>query len=716
MLRAESVGLVLSGGGARGIAHVGVIKALEEHGVPIDYVAGTSMGAIVGSLYSCGYTPQQMLNLFTSQLFLNCSNGTIDKNQLYYFYRPEADGSIVSLDFDFRDSVKPSVVGMRANLVNPLPMNIEFLKIYAPYNEACNGDFDRLFVPFRCVYSDVYHKHKVVARCGSLANSVRASMSFPFVYQPIKMDGVLAYDGGIYDNFPVDVMKDDFAPDFIIGVSVSVPDTKPERDNIYSQLSDMIIQDNNYSLSEKEGIKIQVPVKQFGVLDFTKAQEIFDIGYKTGLAMVDSVKRRVASRISYADLQQRRDSFSRRVPPLIFDSVAINVNNDSGGYRHLLASDFCGDTLSIDRVGQAYYDVISTGRFAALMPTLERKDSCNILRLDARGKGRFSVGGGGWLTTSVNSMLYARVGFSSLGKQFVRLSLGGWFGQSYGAMRFSSEILFPSALPASLQLEGVLSRKLYYNKPLMFYDSGGKNVASQRESYLRLTAAVGLRRWGRALLGIGYAHDADRYQLTERYNTLKIRAGVESNTLDNEYYPTVGREMRFICDMRRISSNGIHTSFNLSALWRQYIRSGNNFAFGIYLDGKASFGPLWGSYHGALMRSSLFEPLPSMSCLLNLPYRADSYLAGGINPVWKPMDRLQFRGDLYLFMPFRDIKRGIADEAVYRGWCRRASVVAQLTGVINLSFAQVSTYLNYLSPGRWGVGVSAGIFFSPPRF
>lgn len=198
----ETVGLVLSGGGAKGIAHVGVIKALEENEIPIDYVAGTSMGAIVGSLYSCGWSPEKMLDLFTSQDFRDWSTGTISKKNVYYFSTPAPSPEWVSLNINFKDSTDIFGQIIPTSLINPIPMNLEFLKLYSPYTEQCGENFNNLFVPFRCVTSDVYHKHKIVCSSGSLGDAVRASMSFPLVFKPIEMDGVLVYDGGIYDNFP----------------------------------------------------------------------------------------------------------------------------------------------------------------------------------------------------------------------------------------------------------------------------------------------------------------------------------------------------------------------------------------------------------------------------------------------------------------------------------------------------------------------------------
>ena len=175
----ETVGLVLSGGGAKGIAHVGVIKALEDNDIPIDCIAGTSMGAIVGSLYSCGWSPERMLDFFCTPDFIEWSTGTISKDHIYYYDQPTPTPDWVTLNLSFRKKESlPSQI-IPTSLISPLPMNIEFLNLYGPYSEQCGENFNRLFVPFRCVASDVYHKHKVVFSQGSLGDAVRASMSFP---------------------------------------------------------------------------------------------------------------------------------------------------------------------------------------------------------------------------------------------------------------------------------------------------------------------------------------------------------------------------------------------------------------------------------------------------------------------------------------------------------------------------------------------------------
>ena len=132
-LQAQTVGLVLSGGGAKGIAHIGIIKALEENNVPIDYVAGTSMGAIVGAWYAMGYTPDEMLDLILSEDFNLWSRGIFDKRYVYYFKKPDPTPEIVTFNVALQDSTKFEPHFLPNSLINPFPMNYAFMSIFAPY-------------------------------------------------------------------------------------------------------------------------------------------------------------------------------------------------------------------------------------------------------------------------------------------------------------------------------------------------------------------------------------------------------------------------------------------------------------------------------------------------------------------------------------------------------------------------------------------------------
>lgn len=212
MLPRKKVGLVLSGGGAKGVAHVGVIKVLEEAGIPIDYIAGTSMGAIVGGLYAIGYTTKDLDSLFRSQDWMSLLSDRVPRTDRTFVEKRNMDTYIISLPL-YRDNSMKLPVGVVAgqNVFNMLT------ELTIGYHE--NYDFSRMPIPFSAVAYDMAKGREYVARSGSLPIAIRASMSIPGAFEPVMLDSMCLVDGGIYNNFPADVVKD-MGAEVIIGVDL----------------------------------------------------------------------------------------------------------------------------------------------------------------------------------------------------------------------------------------------------------------------------------------------------------------------------------------------------------------------------------------------------------------------------------------------------------------------------------------------------------------
>ena len=745
----ETVGLVLSGGGAKGIAHVGVIKALEDNEIPFDYVAGTSMGAIVGSLYSCGWSPEQMMALFLSPDFHYWSTGTINKNDVYYFSTPSPSPEWVGLNINFKDSTNIISQIIPTSLVNPIPMNLEFLELYSPYTEQCHENFNDLFVPFRCVTSDIYHKHKIVCKSGSLGDAVRASMSFPLVFKPIEMDGVLVYDGGIYDNFPVDVMREDFHPDFIIGVSVSSADTKPIKGDIYSQLEDMIIQNNDYSLPANEGVKIQVPVLDFGVLDFQQAQTIYEIGYKTGLSMVDSIKKRLPARESTEELAARRKAFAEKTPKVEFDSII--VTGATPGQAKYLKFLFEGkkpgknkpmSPVTLEDVRKGYYRAVTDGKLYNLLPQARfNPDGNNALILEASVKSPWNLGIGGWVTSSTNSFLYLTFGYHTLSLNSLDIDLGGWIGQSYYAGQFSAKFFLTSSLPSYMQIEGVVSRQKYYDSELLFYQSATPSFITDVQAFVRLNYcwAIGRRAKGYVSLSYGretdnffpenYGSFADMKKDKAIYNIAALKGGIELNTLNDLLYPSSGKEWNFNViishEEAKFKTGDTHNETGWSPhfvgsaelLWKHYFKVHKNFTVGGMVNGVATLENLYQDYTATLIHCPAFAPTPSTRNYFNVAFRTDNYFAVGLLPVWSPIQRAQLRGDFYYYQPVRNIGSNREGKAIHDGWFNNPQFIGEIAAVYNFPFASLSLYVNYLSSPKknWNFGLNFGLFFQAPK-
>ena len=743
----ETVGLVLSGGGAKGVAHIGVIKALEDNGIPVDYVTGTSMGAIIGSLYSCGWTPQQMLDLILSPGFKDWSTGTLNRKYEYLVSLPEPSPKWITFHPASKDSSNIFSHIIPTSLINPIPMNMEFLELYAPYTEQCDENFNNLFVPFRCVTSDVYHKHKIVLKSGSLGDAVRASMSFPLVFKPIEIDGVLVYDGGIYDNFPVDVMREDFHPDFIIGVSVSGPDGKPIPGDVYSQLEDMIIQNNDYDLPADEGVKIQVPVLGFGVLDWNDSEEIYNIGYKTGLSMVDSIKKRLPARESLDNLLQKRKQFRSNTPDVTFDSIVVTGASprQSKYLKYLFEGknnkkSFKG--IGLNQVKDGYYRSVEEGKLYNLLPQAKfDKDGKNILMLDATVKSPWSVGIGGWITSSTNSFLYLNAGYHTLSFNSLSVDVSGWLGQSYYGAQVRGRFALTAKYPSYLEIEGVLSRQKYYDKEILFYQTDIPSFINQSQEFVRLKYLWSITRPAVGHVSLSYGKEVDTYfpQINSDYFRLykdknvyhiaSIQTGIELNTLNHHMYPSQGKELSFnfmvnheenqlrIYEAEKLNQWQHHFTGSLEILWKQYFNLHNNIKLGAMVNGMVSIEKLYQDYTSTLIHCPAFEPTPSVKNYFNTGFRSPNFIAAGLIPIWMPFNNAQLRGDFYVYNPVRNIISDQNGMAMFDGWFKKTQFIGEVAAVYNFPFASVSLYVNYLSTPKknWNFGLNFGLYIQAPK-
>ena len=739
----QSVGLVLSGGGAKGIAHIGVIQALEDNDIPIDYITGTSMGAIVGSLYACGYTPEEMMALIESDGFADWSTGVINKKLTYYFLQDEPLPTMLNLNLGDRDSTLWNSI-LPSSLINPLPMNFAFMELYAPFTAQCGGNFDRLFVPFRCVSSDMTNKRRVVSASGSLSDAVRASMSFPLVFKPIERNGALMFDGGIYDNFPVDVMRDTFAPQIMIGVDVSTTDTSSDSPNMMTQLETMIIQHSDYSLPDEQGIKLRVHLEEFGLLDFPKARQIYRIGYEKAIEMIDSIKSRVTARIPSEARTLRRSVFKSRTPWLRFDSVCATGGSDA--VNHYVTSLFThnsADTFGLDRARDAYYRAITPGKFRNLEPTALYNDSTRLFSLDLHSTLRDNIlfGVGGYLTTATNSMLFLTGGYKTLSYNSLDLRLNGWVGQSYLAAEASAHIRLLRAVPSSLQLRLVASRQKSFGRDRLFFQTTEPTALVHNEYFGRLEYGVAMGRRAKATASIGYGHVGNKLNLniydlgTGNDNTwqnmAEARLAYEYSSINNFWNPTGGALYQatatgalgqlYIGNENRTNSG--QTRFNRSwiqveLLARNFWDLSRFFSFGTEVSLLYSTRKLLPSYTASIVDAPSFTPSAAYSNLFTPEFCGNSFGYVGLMPIWKVSSMLQLRTRADLFAPLRPILCNPDGSARYGDWLSRARFFGELRGVVTLPFADVSAYVHYstLSDGKWNFGLTFGYFLQAPRF
>lgn len=745
----QRVGLVLSGGGARGIAEIGVIQALEENDIPVDYITGTSIGAIVGGLYASGFSPAEMMELVKSKMFMEASTGSINPRYTYQFFKPDPKPALLNLNMSPGTfSLSPI---LPSSLISPMPMNFSFMAIFARYTAQCGRDFDRLFVPLRTVASDMTHKCAKVWSEGQLSDAVRSSMSFPIVFKPVTHDGCLLYDGGIFNNFPVDVMKKDFHPDFIIGVDIHSTDTIKHFPDILQQMDMLVIRPQSYDLPADDGIYMRINLNKFSLLDFDKADEIYEIGYRHGLSMVDSIKRRVTARRPSSLVEARRKKFKEATPRAFFESDSVKVvggTKAQNDYIRYLFTAERPDTFGIMSALDSYTMALSTTRLKDLDPeAVYDKDTDRFsLLLRASVKNPIDIGIGGFVTSSTNSMLFLSLGYNSLSHKAINASINGWIGQSYMAGMLDTRLMLRRRHVSALGLETVVWRQKFYENDKLFYQSDAPAFITNLESFVRLKYSRATNRQSIFSAGIAYGHTDDRFynndesivnSETDRNKTIRDmgQASVRwtYSTLDDNLLPLEGRyigvlgqgiweryKFRQGVPVPRAltpSESGHDKWLQLEVKYQDYFNLSPKWSFGLESDIIVSTHHLLGDYNAAMVNAASFNPTPASYNMLNPDMRANSFITAGLVPVYKFNDRLTARLALHGFMPMRPIRQDTDGTACYGRWFSRASLYSELSASLKLPFGNLTAYGSYqTTPGnRWSIGISFGYFILAPR-
>ena len=737
--QAQKVGLVLSGGGAKGMTHIGIIRALEENNIPIDYITGTSMGAIIGSLYAMGYSPDYMEALLRSEDFKRWYSGQIEPEYGYYFKQNRPTPEFFNIRFSFKDSlhIKPQI--LPTSMVNPIQMNLVFVELFARATAACNGDFNHLFVPFRCIASDVYNKRPLIMRKGDLGDAVRASMSFPFVFKPIEIDSVLAYDGGIYNNFPTDIMREDFRPGVIIGSVVAANPGKPKENDLMSQLENMIMQKTDYTLPDSLGIVMTFKYDDVSLLDFDRLQELHDIGYNRTISLMDSIKSRIHRRTSAENVRLRRLVYRSNLPQFRFRDIYIEgANPQQQAYIKKEFHDEDHEVFTYEDLKRGYFRLLSDNMISEIIPhaVYDPKNDLYSLHLKVKMEDNFSVRMGGSVSTTSSNQIYLGLGYQNLNYYSKEITLDGQIGKVYNNAQLMAKIDLPTRVPTSYRLIASLSTFDYYKKDKLFSKNDKPSFNSKDERFVKLMVALPFLANKRAEISIGYGKLQDNYfqsnvinfdkDRSDRstYNLLGGAIGFYGSTLNARQYATKGYFEKLVAQVftgkeKFIPGNPTETSFTtkdrqswlqISYMKYAYHTMTPKFTLGWMAEMLYSSKNFSENYAATMLQAADFSPTPHSKIMYNEAFRANQFLAAGIKPIFVFNDMFQVRSELYGFMPIFPIKKNALNKAYYGKAFSRFEYLGEISVICQLPFGAISAYVNhYSSPKKeWNVGLTLG--------
>lgn len=542
------IGLVLSGGAARGLAHIGVLKALDEQGIQIDAIAGTSMGAVVGGLYASGYTPAELERIALEMDWQQALSDAPPRKDVPFRRKQDDRDFLVKQKISFRDD---GTLGLPLGVIQGqnLAMVLESLLVHT----SDNRDFDKLAIPFRAVSTDIATGEKVVFRKGHLPQAIRASMSIPAVFAPVEIDGRLLVDGGMVDNIPVDVARD-MGVDVVIVVDIGNPlrdrkDLSTVLDVMNQSITLMTRKNSEAQLATlKPGdVLIQPPLSGYGTTDFGRVPQLIDAGYRATTVLA----ARLAELRKPKDLNSEALDVARtpnqRKP--VIDAIRVENNSKVSDevIRHYIRQplgtrldlgrlqDDMSTLYGLDYFDQVQYRVVKEKKLNTLViHATGKKGGTDFLRLglnlsdDMRGESTFNLGGS-----------YRMNGLNRLGAEWLtRVQLGDrqeLYSEFYqpldvGSRYFVAPFLFHEAQNVDVTED---------NDPLLRYRlerygyglNVGRQIANNGE--IRLGA---VQAYGKADVRIGDPSLPD-IDFTEGYYELKY----SFDTVDDVNFPTRAR-------------------------------------------------------------------------------------------------------------------------------------------------------------------------------
>lgn len=678
----EKVGLVLSGGGASGLAHIGVLKALEENNIPIDYITGTSMGALIGCLYTMGYSPTEIEQLVNTDAFKNWAYGTIESKYAYYFKKKEDNASWVSFKLSLDTTF---VTNLPTNLISPIQMDFALMEMTAGPIAAAKYNFDSLMIPFRCVASDIEEKKSIVFRNGDLGIAVRASMSYPFYLKPISVNGRLLFDGGLYNNFPSNIMYTDFFPDFIIGSNVSSVYQSPDEDNLLSQVRTMLTSKSNFDPGCENGVVVEPNADWVPLFGFDNPQRVIDSGYVAAKRKIDEIKQNVIRRVPAEDLAIKRLGFRSKIKPLVFENIEIEgqrLNKSQMSYVRNLLRHRRQQTVTVDKLKTGYFRLAADDKIKQIFPVAHYNESTGnydlVLRIK-KEKDILTQFGGNFSSRPVSTG-FIGLQHNFLGKVAISTAANGYFGRLYNGVQVRSRIDFPTAFPFFIEPMATYNRYDFFKSSTAFFTDNKPPFLVQIDRFAELDMGLPVMRKGRLVGGAAIAFNRNLYYQTDNYTSVDtvdrtdfemVTAHIyyERNSLNRKQYANEGSYTAFRVRVLQgeefykpgttaPNSNAFRNVtewLQLKFVYDNYYKSRGILRLGVYAEAVYSTQGFFNNYTASMLNAPSFEPIPEMRTLFIPEFRAHQYVAAGLKNVIQLQKNIDLRIEGYIFAPVRPI-------------------------------------------------------------
>lgn len=731
----------MSGGAAKGIAHIGVLKALEENEIPIDYVVGTSMGGIVAGCYAAGMSPAQIEETMLTDNLLRWINGQLEDGYNYYYNKNEIHPSFLKLNLSLDSTF---AFNLNASLANDLSLNFAMAEKMAQPSAIARGNFDSLFVPLRVVAAEIFTQQQVILKKGELSDALRATQTVPFFYKPIRVDGQYLFDGGVYNNFPVDVAQKEFQPGVVIGSNVSskVYNEYPKGEDeklISRSLLYLLLDKSDPSEVPASGIYIQPDLTPFSGFDFAKAKALIDSGYAQTMRKMPEIKAKISARKSCEEVAVARNAFNNKTSPLLIENIKTEGFN--GRQQRYINRFFKGGKrpLYFNDVKTGYYQLVADDYFKNIYPSFSFNPDSKYFnfQITRRPQNNFQVDFGGVIATRNVSNIFLGLNYYYFNNILTRASANFSTGSFYKSAQVIARLDFPGLGRYYLEPEATFNSWDYLQVGDIIDQKSNSTILNRIDRKYGLSMGVPIGKQLKASIRGHYISNNDQYidnpvlVSTDTLDELKLTGmrygfNIATNTLNRKQYANTGKSFLLMADYFDLTEqvNPGNTSMlyksavpdtrrnwlRVALIMEQYFKKGI-YSSGYYLHANISNQPVFNNYQGTIINAPGFNPIQDSRTLLLENFRSFNFVAGGWRNVFTLRKNLDFRLEGYLFKPFQAISRGSNQEAVLTSEITKIYFTGTAGFVMHSTIGPISFSVNYYDDNENKLGVLLHIGF-----
>ncbi len=561
-------------------------------------------------------------------------------------------------------------------------MDYKFAEMFGPASAKASYNFDDLLIPYRAVASDIEANESVIFRKGELNLAARASGTYPFYLEPLMVGGKLLFDGGLYNNYPADVLYEEFMPDVILGCNVSQNNPPPKEDDLMSQLINMIQYQTNFENVCENMLTIS-PNSGLGTFDFDKVGLAISTGYESTMLQMDSIKKLCTHRVSAEAMALKRKEFKEDFSEILIKEINVMGVSEIQGQsikKNILQRQ---TYITLQEFQKRFFRLYADDKVRYTYPTLhlDPLDKKYIVTVHIKPAKKMEVGFGGNFSSRPLNTGFVQAKYHIRGRNNLSLIANSYFGKFYSSTKAGFKLDLNLKNPMVMEASYTYNSWDYFNSFATFLEVVKPSFIVKNEQIIKTELSLPVANRGKLQIGGKYADISDEYYQTGDFSNTDttdqtgfkswvISGKYERSTLNRKQFADRGTFFQLSANYIngdemtipgstsevRDTTSAEHSWTVFKGQYKNFFYQKKKFSLGFHIEtGWAANQPRFTNYRATLIRSLAFEPIPESKSFFLDRYRSNFYSSAGLIGTLNITPNIQLRAENHVYRPWERI-------------------------------------------------------------